>query len=293
MNQLSKHNTDYRVSVVIPTIGEGILEKAIVALNNGSLPPNEIIICIPREYLNRISNIKWGNIKILALDIKGQVKQRIEGFKIAQNNYVLQLDSDILVQSDTLQNLVKAINEKGLKSAICPNYSLANDTSKLNIFSFFKYIQNLLMDGRLIIPKGIITKAGIQMPPPFNLKDTYSISEWVPGGCVMHYKNNLELIDYYPFAGKAYGEDVIHSIMLRKKGISLYVYREAVVLNEGMFEEIFKSYSELHYYIKRIFNYKLLILKLTRGNKIRFFFWMLIFYIKTHIKHLITSKRSR
>ena len=37
----------------------------------------------------------------------------------------------------------------------------------------------------------------------------------------MCYRENLIFEDYYPFQGKAYFEDVIHSILWKKKGIKL------------------------------------------------------------------------
>ena len=47
------------------------------------------------------------------------------------------------------------------------------------------------------------------------------LSKYAPGGCVMHYKKNLILKDYYGFAGKAYAEDILHSYYLFKKNVSI------------------------------------------------------------------------
>ena len=51
--------------------------------------------------------------------------------------------------------------------------------------------------------------------------------EWLPGGCVMYRRENLVLDDFYPFKGKAYGEDLIHSFLLREKGCKLMVDSKA------------------------------------------------------------------
>ena len=37
----------------------------------------------------------------------------------------------------------------------------------------------------------------------------------------MHRRENLILYDYYPFKGKAYAEDLFHSLLLKKKGVKL------------------------------------------------------------------------
>lgn len=46
---------------------------------------------------------------------------------------------------------------------------------------------------------------------------------WVPGGCVLHARRNLVLENYFPFAGKAYYEDLLHSLHLREKHVRLLV----------------------------------------------------------------------
>ena len=48
------------------------------------------------------------------------------------------------------------------------------------------------------------------------------------GGCLMHHKKNLYLRDYYPFSGKAYYEDLIHSKILIKKNLRLFIIKDAI-----------------------------------------------------------------
>jgi hypothetical protein len=288
---------DLNVSVVIPTIGEESLYNVIFALNNGTLIPKEIIIAIPEIFLASLKNLEGENIKILALNIKGQVKQRIEGFKIAKYNYVLQLDSDIIVNRDTVRNLVLALDERGFASAICPVYDNGYEdpliTKEVKLTKVIKKGLNLILDGRFDIPPGTITKAGIQEWPPFaSDNNKFAKSEWLPGGCVMHYKQNLYLNDYYPFTGKAYGEDVIHSILLRKNGISLYICRNAVIKNDGAYAEVFNSFCELYKYLKKNYLYKSQIIKLINGSFVRLFLWMIFFSASQSVKYLIIRIRN-
>lgn len=285
------------VSVVIPTIGEPTLVDVISALNQGSLIPQEIIISIPSEKAAKVKNFEGGNVKILALNIKGQVKQRIEGFKIAQCNYVLQLDSDIIVETDTVRNLVLATEEKGTSCAVCPVYDngyedpLKRKQGKLK--TIFRKLLNLLLDGRFDIPPGTITKAGIQVWPPFSSdQNKFAVSEWLPGGCVMHLKQNLHLTDFYPFIGKAYGEDVIHSILLRQKGISLYICRNATIKNEGAYEETFNSFSKLFEYLIKTYKYKSLIVRLINGSSLRLFLWMLFFSATQFVRNFEMNRKQ-
>jgi len=68
----------------------------------------------------------------------------------------------------------------------------------------------------------------------------------------LHRKENLILEDYFPFEGKAYAEDVIHSFLLRKQGVKLYVCKGAIAytdVGDGIesWAEFFKQYKAVKY----------------------------------------------
>jgi hypothetical protein len=67
---------------------------------------------------------------------------------------------------------------------------------------------------------GRIGRAGICMGLPEEPAEWLDIG-WLPGGCVLHRRVNLVLSDYYPFRGKAFAEDLFHSVELTRKGIRL------------------------------------------------------------------------
>ena len=58
---------------------------------------------------------------------------------------------------------------------------------------------------------------------PEEVRERVVSVDWQPGGCILHNKKNLILDNYYPYEGKAYSEDLIHSHLLRKSGLSLFV----------------------------------------------------------------------
>ena len=286
----------YEVSVVIPSVGEDILNNTIDALNSGSIVPKEIIVSIPKNLKGKVDNLKQSNVKILPLNIKGQVKQRIEGFKISKYKYVLQLDSDVIVAKKTIENLILALKKLDNKVAVSPviqsdgiNPLLINSTK----ISLISKCTNLVIDGKTLIPAGVITKAGIQSSPfPNPTSENLIKTEWLPGACVMHYKNNLILENYYPYEGKAYGEDVIHSILLKKKGIKLYVCYTTKAIHEGVIDKNeFTTFKELYGYILINYRYKSLIVNHTNGNRLRFSIWICFFCIK-HIMRYLKSKLS-
>ena len=71
------------LSIVIPTLGETTLNNTLEAILNGSVIPKEIIVVLPigHNFKPKI-NIKNSDIiKIVFSQQKGQVSQRIFGFK--------------------------------------------------------------------------------------------------------------------------------------------------------------------------------------------------------------------
>ena len=99
------------VSVVIPTLGGETLEKSIDHLNNGSLVPAEILICIPENIELTSSNLTHCNVRVVRCPERGQVAQRAFGFNKAINPLVLQVDDDIYLRPECLQNLVELLGQ--------------------------------------------------------------------------------------------------------------------------------------------------------------------------------------
>ena len=54
-----------KISVVIATLGTELLNSTIKSLNNSSIIPDEILICIPQEYYKRVQNYNIKNVKII------------------------------------------------------------------------------------------------------------------------------------------------------------------------------------------------------------------------------------
>ena len=60
----------------------------------------------------------------------------------------------------------------------------------------------------------------MNMGVPDSIDDWRDI-DWLPGGCILHRRENLIVKNYYPFSGKAYAEDLFHSLLLKEKGVIL------------------------------------------------------------------------
>lgn len=214
------------VSVVIATLGLEPLKKVIESLNEGTIAPVEILICIPEDCVCNLKDNYPENVKIISTKEKGQVAQRIVGFTKSSSPYVLQIDDDVILNEDTLELLINCINHMGNVSVGPKIYDLASgkyhtflvgSTSPSLIERFFFYIIN----GKQGYQPGKISLAGVNMGTPESSMGDRQI-DWLAGGCILHKRENLILGSFYPFKGKAYAEDIFHSIELRRNGVSLY-----------------------------------------------------------------------
>jgi glycosyltransferase involved in cell wall biosynthesis len=248
-----------QLSVVIATLGGPSLQKTIERLNEGSIVPDEILICIPSLEAERVKNIGFQNVKIVVTECRGQVAQRAIGFQKASHPMVMQLDDDLLVDHHCIQHLLTSMNTYGPKVAVAP--CLMDISTGESIYKNAR--TNVLWDklyywfingAKGYQPGGIACSGSvIGVDPACHIQEKLVEVEWVPGGCVLHDKENLILNDYYPFKGKAYFEDVMHSYYLKQAGIKLMVNVEALCWLEPIIscnftmDELFKQFRARKY----------------------------------------------
>ena len=274
------------ISIVITTIGEEILERNIFNLIDSKYFFDEIFIVIPNIYKKKKYEEfkKYKNVKFFYTDFKGQVNQRIFGFKKSKNKFILQLDCDCIIDPKDIFNLYyHLININDDNSAIAPVYY--NENTKFPIHKYdnswtdsIKNILTYIICGSKfgIFKMGTISKIGNNygVDPTYMVNELYPV-EWLPGGCILHHKKNLVLDNYYPFIGKAYCEDLIHSYHLRNKKIELYVSKKSSCFTEipylpSSFMELSK-YLNAQKYFTKLLNNKV---------KIGFYIWMYLTYIR-------------
>lgn len=226
----------YPLSVVIPTLGGETLAGTIAQLNRGTIVPSEILVCIPEAEAFRVERMSFHNVKIVKTECRGQVAQRAIGFQQAQYEVVMQLDDDILLQEDALHELTSALQRLGHGNALSPVYNYAvtgRCIHKLSegIVGWLKSLYAYVVCGA---PWGI-KRMGVVTLSGFNYGVDYKYSgldpletQWLPGGCVLYYNDDLIKNCFYPLLGKAYCEDIIHSFLLKKGGLKLWVIPKAI-----------------------------------------------------------------
>ena len=265
------------LTIVIPPLGEKTLVKCLNSINLGNVLPKEILIVIPKEYSKNLFKLKISNnAKIIYSNLKGQVAQKILGFKNAKTKFIMQLDSDIILSKKTIEHLYNFILINKKKVAVAPlllpniNHNLKK---KYNLSTSLK---NYILSGSPNLLPGKITDIGYNTWfSSYELSDASIQVEWLPGGCILFHKNAIIKKNYYPFKNKAYCEDIIHSLLLTQKNVKLFLLPMTKARNLGYP----KSRTNLFQRLREI-NVRLFILKKIRGNKIRFLIWYFLYVFK-------------
>ena len=275
------------VSVVIPTLGYDCLNDTIAHLNSDRIKPYEILICIPNDLIARVQNIEYPNVKIIPTSHYGQVYQRSVGFKSACQQFVLQLDDDLIFEISQLKILTQHLIKLGDKNCIGPQMF----DIKINKFRYLEqvgrpkwesYIIEFLIGGAKWAASrmGTISYSGKAYGVDINYMTSENVeTEWLAGGCILHYKDNLVLDNFYPFQGKAYSEDLIHSIILRSKGIKLWITKSAICKLEVLSNENIQSLDHVNKFV------------IKKMNKNLFYFYSSKLYWSFRSKLLLQFKK--
>lgn len=255
-----------RVSVVIATLGGGSLNSTVELLNRGSIRPAEILICIPVEDAGKVSHMQFDNIRILQTDCRGQVAQRLIGLMSARQDFVMQLDDDVFVDVVCVERLLTTLQTLGAKVAVAPaliDRKTGNSVYKRPVKNgLLLSTYYWLMNGSDGYAPGRIDKSGssIGVDPSTSDAAIHDV-EWVAGGCVLHSRTNLVLENYWPLAGKAYCEDVVHSGILKSKGIRLVIdararcsielFDESSFEPKDFFSNLYRDFVGRRYFMRR------------------------------------------
>lgn len=267
------------VSAVIATLGGPELEKTVAILRRGLYVPDEILVCVPAGMTIEASVQEDSGLRILRTPCKGQVAQRAYGLAAARNLYVMQLDDDVHLTEHSLEQLFAELNALGPGNALAPllrncvtGQYLTRYTDDL--IGLVKNLSASLLGGAPwgAARMGQIDPSGIPYAIDRDYCDGASLVEtqWLPGGCVICHRVDLVTHNYYPFAGKAYSEDVIHSVMWRRRGVRLWVAPNITVSTDvtGLPSTISDIYAE---YRARAF-----VVKLIGGSLFRCRLWFVM-----------------
>ena len=224
------------------------------------------------------------NFELIHCPIKGQVRQKIFGFTKINSKYTFQIDDDILVNKTCLKFLLRGAIIKPNKSAFGAFLkSKKNMVSENMTPSIFKQTMNFFLYGKRRLCMRSVLNSGIATDL-FDQRDVFlSKTEWL-NGIVFTNTKNLIKFDYFKLNGKAYNEDVIHSGILKKNNVSLWMNNKAVCLEQNQILFNNKEKYSFRYWIK-IYKTRKMIISLYKGSFIKMIFLIFLgifknFFIK-------------
>jgi hypothetical protein len=270
------------LSVVIATLGDVWVKKTIDNLMQGSVVPQEILICIPAEREPNVAALANDVVKIVLTGVKGQVKQRAVGFQKATYPIVLQLDDDILLEKDTVKHLVAHIQQLGKGNVIAPAYYGKESGKCIHKFQggFIKNLFDCVVCASAWgkHKMGTVTRLGINYGVDDALYNTDLVqTQWLSGGCVLSFKEDLITNDFFPFEGKAYCEDVYHSYYRRQAGTKMWVaVREKAFIDQPELEFSTKA-------VEKVIKIRRYYLAMTHGQQWRLFIYEVFCRIRSKI----------
>jgi hypothetical protein len=280
-----KNNIVDKISIVIPSLGNESLATTLNCIYLSNIIIYEVIIIIPYNFKINFNINKFNdkiNIKIIYTEAIGQVLQRIEGFKLANGDYILQLDDDVEFNEFMIFELYNTLKLKG-QACVSPLFvdKLNSKSVYLRSFCIYNKLFNILFYFNNKVNEGKIAKNGI--PYGVITENKLIEADWLPGGCVLHLKKNLILFNYFPFKGKAYMEDLFHSYYLKKMNLQLIVnsYIKCLIINPES-ELVKKNIFKNKYYENKI---RKKYFKLRKFNLFLFYWTCFIQYIISIIKY--------
>lgn len=281
-----------KISVVIPSLGGSSLSQLIKTLDKSYILPNEVVCVIPKKkkFIPPITNkIK---INIIYTNFRNQVLQRIEGIKNTKYDLILQIDDDVIFNKYTLMNLYNAFIKKNINTSIVGPVFLTKkkklhyDYSQENFFSeLIKYTFCAASFGKNKL--GNITSLGCAFGINYSNRMYLYPTGWLPGGCILYHKKNSILKFPIKYRGKSYCEDIIHSIIRRKKNLKHFVVRNSKIMTDKI------SYNDFN--IKQIFDeffVRKILLNYTKGNIFRFYIWCIFEIVNRVYKKLIFNNNK-
>ena len=274
-----------KISIVIPSLGNTTLANTLNCIILSNIVIYEVIIIIPYNYDFKFNINDYNNkinLKIKYSEAIGQVLQRIEGFKLANGDYILQLDDDVEFNKFMIFDLYNTLKKKG-QACISPLFVDKSNLRSvyLRSFSIYNKLINVLLYFNSKVNEGKITNNGI--PYGVITENKLLLVDWLPGGCILHLRKNLILFNYFPFNGKAYMEDLFHSFYLKKMNIDLIVnsYTKCLIINPE-FEVVKKNIFINKYKENKI---RKEYYKLRNFNQFLFYWTCFIQYIISIIKY--------
>ena len=256
------------LTIVIPTLSNNFNSLWLETMHSLLLNSANIFLVVPLGTIPRVQYLTpfLGEfLHILHSPKVGQVAQRVYGFQNVKTPYVLQLDDDVEISLDTIIKMLEIVRSIDFPLALAP---VIDDSSYVKAGSLPKFIiglKNLVYFFSLLPIPGSVAISAFPVPHQKSVLDNVVATEWLPGCCVLHSTANLVLDSFFPFSGKAYCEDLIHSHLLLSRGISLAICTSLRIYTRVTSYKIL-SFSDFYRYLVGDVQARLYFSGVTRRN---------------------------
>ena len=282
------------ITIVIPTNLKNIKLERINQINSYVKKNIKVILSIPPE-INIKKAYNYGfseKINIINSEYIGQVNQRQYGIRFCKTTLIIQMDDDIDFEINKIKKLVIEFKRLPIGSCLAP-YLKSKEEYK--IFSRIKNLFKCIFLYSQIHPNsGSISRSSFPVPHLKKINNNKNAVEevsWLPGGIIILRSKDIIFEEYFPFKGKAYCEDLIHSFLLKKKGIKLFLSTKISFSTE------IESYRSLNLknfieFILNDFRIRNHYRKLIKNNIFPFiiaYLYILLVYFLTKIKNNILN----
>jgi hypothetical protein len=139
----------------------------------------------------------------------------------------MQLDSDVLISIEDVNSLYEEIRKKGKLTVMAPlmhnklDFKVNCSPKRVGLSKEIENLYHFIFCG---LPYGIkkygkysSTTSAVSINPDVN--ENQIITEWLPGGCVIGFRDELIKENFYHREGKAFCEDILHSYLRNKQNI--------------------------------------------------------------------------
>jgi len=255
--------------------------------------PKEIIICGTHE--SDISSVSKNllinnNVSFIVSEFSNQIYQRNLALSKVNTDYILQLDDDLILDSNAIGNYCRHFNGSNSNKKIVCGYTVFPNGEHMSyrvqtLYKRSKFIRLFfdIINGFEELKNMSILKSGRIFPLVLEGQENIE-PDWL-SSCLMFHREAIDKQSITNFEnnnteGKAYYEDVFFTFSLKKKGFRL-ILDEDITLTHPYTTSI-----KPREYINTIFRQKKLLEK-TGGSYLLFYldvFASVCFYTILHIK---------
>lgn len=270
------------------------------SIQKNSVNPKEVIICGTHESdISSVSEelLSKNNVSFIVSKFANQIYQRKVALSKVKTTYILQLDDDLILESNVIENYCRHFSETGSKKRVVCGYPVLPNGQHMSfnrvksLYQSSKFIRLFfrIMNGFEELKNMSILKSGRIFPLVLDGQEKLE-PDWL-SSCLMFHKDAIDKKSFNNKEnnneGKGYYEDVFFTLSLREKGYKLILDRNIRMTHP------YTTSIKPKDYIKTIGRQKKL-LKTTGGSNILFFIDIVAsisFYSILHIKSKFINLR--